>query len=82
MNAERHGIVGEAAAVLNREGRRAPRRRSRLLRRNDRRFTDCQAAESDGASWPAGRCEDGMAITRSVAMLAAIATAIEKRMTC
>src|SRR6478752_10416896 len=44
-------------------------------------LTDCQAAESD-ASWPAGRCEDGMAMTRSVAMLAAIATAIEKRMTC
>ncbi len=45
-------------------------------------FTDCQAAESDALSWLAGRCEDGMAMTRSVAMLAAIATAIEKRMTC
>ena len=45
-------------------------------------FTDCQAAESDVVSWPAGRCEAGMAMTRSVAMLAAIATAIEKRMTC
>ena len=45
-------------------------------------FTDCQAAESDALSCPGERCEDGMAITRSVAMVAAIATAIEKRMTC
>ncbi|MEH2595800.1 hypothetical protein V1278_002713 [Bradyrhizobium sp. AZCC 1577] len=45
-------------------------------------FTDCQAAESDALSWLAGRCDDGMAMTRSIAMLAAIATAIEKRMTC
>ena len=45
-------------------------------------FTDCQAAESDALSCPGGRCEDGMAMTRSVAMVAAIATAIEKRMTC
>ena len=45
-------------------------------------FTDCQAAVSDAFSWLAGRCGDGIAMTRSIAMLAAIATAIEKRITC
>src|SRR5262245_4132113 len=52
-------------------------------------FTDCQAAATDAASfdwlavdwlaadWLAGRCDAGMAMTRSVAMLAATATAIE-----
>ena len=32
-------------------------------------FTDCQAADSDALSCPGERCEDGMAITSSVAMV-------------
>ena len=82
VNSERHRIVGEAAAVLHGQGRRTLLWRWRLRRRGHRRLLPtARRPKATRLSWPAGRCEDGMAMTRSVAMLAAIATAIEKRMT-
>ena len=48
-------------------------------RREHRGFHRLPGGRKRRVSWPAGRCEAGMAMTRSVAMLAAIATAIERR---
>ena len=82
VNCERHRIVDKAAAVLHGQGRHALRRWRRLRRREHGGFRRLPGGRKRSGSWPAGRCVAGIAMTRSVAMLAAIATAIERRMNC